>query len=338
MRSKYLALRILHQIRHDKRTLALMFAAPVLLLTLVFFVLNSSASEFTVGIVNAPLSYVDQLEENNVSGIYCSRGEAGKLLEQGDIDAYIEIVNNKSYIYIDGTNSSAARQVINKLETSRLSVSRSRPDLLSEVIYVYGSEDLEMFDNFGSALIGIIIFFFVFLVAGISFLQERTSGTLERLLSTPIKRWEVVAGYALGFGVVTVLQSFLVTLYVVYVLDVVMIGSIFLVLCVTLLASMTALTMGILISTAANTEFQMIQFIPIVIVPQIFFCGLFELSDLWEKVGYLMPLHYVADALTSVMIRGGGFRDIAIDVTVLLLLCIGFMILNTLLLKKYRRI
>ena len=212
MRAKYLALRILHQIRHDKRTLALMFAAPVLLLTLVFFVLNSSVTEYTVGIANAPLSYIDQLAENNVSGFYCSRGEAENLLEQGDIQAYIEIVNNKSYIYIDGTNSSTAQQIINKLEASKLSHTQSRPDLLSEVIYVYGSEDLEMFDNFGSALIGIIIFFFVFLVAGISFLQERTSGTLERLLSTPIKRWEVVAGYALGFGTVTVLQSFWVTL------------------------------------------------------------------------------------------------------------------------------
>jgi len=157
-------------------------------------------------------------------------------------------------------------------------------------------------------------------------------------LSTPIQRWEIVTGYVLGFGAVTVIQSLIITIFVVYVLDIMMIGSLWLVLLITLLSAMTALTLGILLSTLASSEFQMIQFIPIVVVPQVFFTGLFDLSPAWSIVGKFMPLYYVADALEKVMIRGERFPDIAFDVFVLLGLTLLFMTANTRLLKRYRRI
>jgi ABC-2 type transport system permease protein len=187
-------------------------------------------------------------------------------------------------------------------------------------------------------LIGILVFFFVFIVAGISFLQERTSGTLEKLLSTPIRRWEIVAGYTLGYGAVTVLQSILVSLFVVYVLGVILVGSLWLVLLVTLLAAISALTLGILLSTAANNEFQMMQFIPVVITHQIFLSGLFELSPFWTGVGKLTPVYYVAHALNEVMIRGSGFSVIWIDLLALTGYCALFMAINVLLLRKHRAI
>jgi ABC-2 type transport system permease protein len=101
---------------------------------------------------------------------------------------------------------------------------------------------------------------------------------------------------------------------------------------------MTALSLGMLLSTAATSEFQMIQFIPIVIVPQVFFTGLFDLSPEWAVVGKFMPLYYVADALDKIMIRGLGLTAIALDVGLLLGLTLIFMAANTLLLKRYRRI
>jgi ABC-2 type transport system permease protein len=161
---------------------------------------------------------------------------------------------------------------------------------------------------------------------------------MEKLLSTPIKRWEIVTGYVFGFGTVTVVQSAIITFYVIYILDVMMIGSLWLVMLVTLLSAMTALSLGMLLSTAATSEFQMIQFIPIVIVPQVFFTGLFDLSPEWAVVGKFMPLYYVADALDKIMIRGAGLSAIAYDVGLLLGLTLIFMIANTLLLKRYRRI
>jgi ABC-2 type transport system permease protein len=185
-------------------------------------------------------------------------------------------------------------------------------------------------------MVGIIVFFLTFLIAGINFLAERTSGTLEKLLSTPIRRGEIIAGYTFGFGILAVLQSLLVTLYVVYVLGMQVVGSIWFVILINLLTAVTALTLGILLSTLANSEFQMIQFIPIVILPQIFLCGLFDLSGGWEIVGYFMPLYYTTDALSEVMLRGHGIASIYPDLLVLSGLSLVFVLVNTMMLKRHR--
>jgi ABC-2 type transport system permease protein len=205
-----------------------------------------------------------------------------------------------------------------------------------KVDYVYGSADSTFFDNFGAPMVGIIVFFLTFLIAGINFLSERTSGTLEKLLSTPIRRGEIIAGYTLGFGILAVVQSLLVTLYVVYVLGMQVVGSIWFVILINLLTAVTALTLGILLSTLANSEFQMIQFIPIVILPQIFLCGLFKLSGGWIIVSYFMPLYYTTDALTEVMLRGHGIAAIWPDLLVLSGLSLIFVTVNTLMLKRHR--
>ena len=338
MRISAMVMRILRQMRHDKRTLALMLMAPILVLTLIRFVLEDTESEGRVAVISAPDSYVNALADYNIVTFHYDERDARIALERGEVDATIQIINGKSHIEIDGSDSARTKMVLNGLEMAKMNTGQSRPDLRSEVYYVYGYEDLSVFDNFGTILIGFMIFFFVFLVAGISFLQERTTGTLEKLLSTPIRRWEIVTGYVLGFGIITVFQSVLISLYVVYVLGVMMVGSLFLVLVITFCTAILALTLGILLSTAANNEFQMIQFIPVVVVPQVFFSGLFELSPVWEAVGKIMPLHYVADALNQVMIKGNGLSEIYVDLLVMILLSLLFMFANTLLLKRYRRI
>jgi len=338
MRIKAMAIRILQQLHHDKRTLALMLMAPMLVLTIIYFVLEDTEIEGRVAIISAPDSYVNSLADYNIITFYYDERDARIALEWGEVDATLQVINGKSFIEIDGSDSARAKMVLTGLELARMNAGFSRPDLWPEVYYIYGYEDLSTFDNIGTILIGFMIFFFVFLVAGISFLQERTTGTLEKLLSTPIRRWEIVTGYVLGFGIITVLQSILISLYVVYVLGVMMVGSIFLVLIITFCTAIMALTLGILLSTAANNEFQMIQFIPVVVVPQVFFSGLFELSPMWETVGKAMPLHYVADALKQVMIKGNGLSDIYIDILVMISLSVLFMFANTLMLKRYRRI
>ena len=338
MRVKALAIRILNQLRHDRRTLALMLFAPIILLTFVYFILGDSVPNVNVAIINAPAGFEDKLEEQNIRSMRCEENEARQALAKGEVIASISIVGGKSYIEVDGSNPTKAKIALAGLEQAKASVMLSRPDLKSEISYLYGQEDLPTFDNFGATLIGFIVFFFVFLVSGISFLQERTSGTLDKMLSTPIRRWEIVVGYVLGFGVFTVLQSILVSWYCVYVLKVMMIGSFTLILLITLLSAMISLTLGILMSTLANNEFQMIQFIPLVIVPQVFFSGLFDLPFGAKIVGYVMPLYYIADALTKVMIKGSGFGDIVWDLIIMLAYSVLFMILNTRLLKKYRRI
>ncbi len=341
MRIRAMTLRILSQLRNDKRTLALIIVAPLLVLTLIYFILNTTITDMAVGVVNAPQKYMEGLYENNLTPVRCTESEALKMLKDEKIIASVKMVSGKLYVDIDGGNTSKAKQVLAAIELAKKgmpSPTQERMDLKTEVNYVYGAGDLKMFDNFGSLFIGFLVFFFTFLISGISFLQERTTGTLEKLLSTPIKRWEIVTGYIFGFGAVTVVQSAIITFFVVYVLDVMMIGSLWLVLLVTLLSAMTALSLGMLLSTAATSEFQMIQFIPIVIVPQVFFTGLFDLSPGWALVGRFMPLYYIADALDKIMTRGQGLAAIAADVCLLLGLTLIFMTANTMLLKRYRRI
>lgn len=120
-----------------------------------------------------------------------------------------------------------------------------------------------------------------------------------------------------------------------------MVGSFALVLIITILTAMTALSIGTFISAFAENEMQMIQFIPIVIVPQVFFSGLFDLSTmtpLLQIVGRFTPLWYSADALRNIMIRGKGWSSIAFDVMILCIYCIFFIIANILALKKHRKI
>lgn len=369
MRIRALALRILTQIRHDKRTLGLILIAPLLILTIVYFIFNSSGTTFSIGVVNVPQSVVDRITSNEDLTITVTKytsAEAKAAVNDEKAIAVLDMSGTTPVIYLDATDAASAGKVTSLLKSAvmldsistirdALNILKERipqsllgnivlpqiPDVESatnswKVDYVYGSADSTFFDNFGAPMVGIIVFFLTFLIAGINFLSERTSGTLEKLLSTPIRRGEIIAGYTLGFGILAVVQSLLVTLYVVYVLGMQVVGSIWFVILINLLTAVTALTLGILLSTLANSEFQMIQFIPIVILPQIFLCGLFQLSGGWIIVSYFMPLYYTTDALTEVMLRGHGIATIYPDLLVLAGLSLIFVTVNTLMLKRHR--
>lgn len=205
---------------------------------------------------------------------------------------------------------------------------------------MYWVLDDVIFNQVGPVLLGYFAFFFVFLLAGVSFLRERTGGTLERLMASPIKHVEIVVGYVIGFAIFASIQAILIALYSIYVLEMNMQGSIFPVLVVTLLLSLTALTLGILLSTFTNNELQIIQFIPLVIVPQMFFSGVFDIDAMAEPLQWLsrfMPMRYGADALKEVMLSGGGFSDIYLEILLLTGLSLIFMILNLLALRKHRK-
>jgi ABC-2 type transport system permease protein len=207
--------------------------------------------------------------------------------------------------------------------------------------YVYGSSETTFFDVLSPVLVGFFVFFFVFLISGIGLLRERTTGTLERLMSTPIRRSEVITGYLAGYGIFAILQTIIVVLYAVNVLDITLAGSIWNVLLINLLLAFVALSLGILLSTFAASEFQMVQFIPLVVIPQIFFAGIFPiegLADWLQALSKIMPIYYGADALKGVMYRGETFSDVSDDLLALLVFAAVFIILNTLALKKYRRL
>lgn len=207
--------------------------------------------------------------------------------------------------------------------------------------YLYGDADSTYFDKMFPILIGFFVFLFVFLISGIGLLRERTNGTLERLLATSVKRSEIVFGYLVGYGLFAILQTLLIVFYAILILNIEVVGSIWWVLLINILIALAALSMGIFVSTFANSEFQMMQFIPIVAIPQVFFSGIIPLENItnWVSViGYLFPLRYAGDALTNIMIKGQGFEFIWFDVCILFVFIFVFTILNIVGLKRYRKV
>jgi ABC-2 type transport system permease protein len=342
MRIKAIIIRILRQFIHDKRTLAMMIASPMLILFLMSLVFNGDTYYPKVGAVNIPEPILLKLQEQGAEATAYSKEKAEMELQATRLDAIISMNATVPQIKLEGSDPSKNRAVMLLMqkalqELNTNAVKAPQPS----ITYLHGSENMAAFDNFGPVLIGFFIFFFVFLISGVSFLRERTGGTLERLLATPLRRWEIVVGYVLGFGIFTALQAALIAWFATSVLGLLMAGSFWYLLLITLLLALTALTLGTLISAFANNEFQMIQFIPLIIVPQVFFSGLFSMDTMsvWLRwLGKLMPLNYGADALRNIMIRGAGWDRIAFDVLVLLGFSLLFIILNILALKKHRRI
>ncbi|SFB03133.1 MULTISPECIES: ABC transporter permease [unclassified Bacillus (in: firmicutes)] len=342
MRVQALVIRILRQFLRDKRTMALMIFAPILVLTMMNLVFNGKSYAPKIGLIDVPVAIETQLEKTDAKiSTYETENQAKNHLKDGTLDGYVMFADGKPAIYLEGSDPSVNREVMETLQESLKAMVPKTPLTDIEVSYLHGSSDMSSFDNFGPVLLGYFVFFFVFLIAGVSFLRERTSGTLERLLSSPLRRWEIVVGYVLGFGIFTMIQAGIIAWYTIYVLDMMMKGSFFLVLLITLLLSFSALTLGIFLSAFANNEMQMIQFIPLVIVPQFFFSGMFNLdtiSDWLSWIGPLTPLYYAADALRDVMLRGYGWSEIYGDLLLLFSLSIVFMILNIIALKRYRKI
>ncbi|MDF2616930.1 MAG: type transporter family protein [Sedimentibacter sp.] len=337
MRVIAIVVRILLQLKHDKRTLGLMIVAPILVLTLMSFIFNGNVYHPKIGIINAPLSFVNKLEDKEASVARLDENNSEESLNLFEVDAVIDFKSGVPNIRLEGSDPAKNKSVLSLVQN----IMHPVPSFETDITYLYGYENMSSFDNFGPILIGFYVFFFVFLIAGVSFLSERNTGTLERTLASPIKRWEIVVGYLLGFGIFTIFQSALIAWYSIEVLDLMMVGSFVLVLIITILTAMTALSIGTFISAFAENEMQMIQFIPIVIVPQVFFSGLFDLSTmtpLLQIVGRFTPLWYSADALRNIMIRGKGWSSIAFDVLILCIYCIFFIIANILALKKHRKI
>jgi len=197
---------------------------------------------------------------------------------------------------------------------------------------IYGAQNADTFDALSPFFIGFFAYFLVFILTGISFLRERIGGTLERLLATPVTKGEIVLGYTLGFGIFATLQVVVLMAFTLMRIDLPAVGPLgpisvgmgvpsagspALAFLVAILLAIGAVSLGIFISTFARTEFQILQFIPIVIVPQALLSGIFwrieTLPSLLQPIARLMPLTYAADGLREVMIKGSGLDSPAVQ-------------------------
>ena len=344
MRIRALVKRIVLQLVRDKRTLALLFVAPLLILTLMHFLFTSNGDSSKVGIEGLSDEMIEQLEKVEIDVVtFQATTNIQDAIVENELDGYLVSKAGTLNLTIENTDPSRSKFLRTKIQQA-LAMGSGKSELMKGELktnYMYGSEDTTFFDVLSPILVGFFVFFFVFLISGIGLLRERMTGTLERLLSTPIRRWEIVLGYLIGYGLFAIIQTIIVVVYSVNVLDMVLVGSVWHVLIVNVLIALVALSLGILLSSFAASEFQMIQFIPLVIVPQVFFTGIIPISGMpeWlQMFSKIMPISYGANALKSIMYKGMGLSEILTDLVVLIGFATVFIALNIVALKKYRKI
>ena len=207
--------------------------------------------------------------------------------------------------------------------------------VLGLVAWTFSGTDV--LDRFGPLLLGLFPVTVLFLVTSVATLRERQSGTLERLMAGPVRRGDVVVGYALAFALVGAGQAVVLTGFTVLVLGMEVAGDLTGVLLVAVLDAVLGTALGLAASAVARTEFQAVQMMPLVLFPQLVLAGLFlpreEMPVVLEAVSRAMPLTYGIDALQG-LAAGGSLGDVRGSVGAVVLFIVGALVLGALSLRR----
>lgn len=392
MRILTISKKVITELIRDKRSLALMFIAPLLILWLMNVMFSASSDiTITLGTSGVKTGLVKKLDK--VSGVsvkkYPNVSSAKRALKKGQADSIIVKDGSRYVVTHANTDSSKTLLAKNALKAALIKQQTSQAKeqgqkmqkllkkqqaaiaklttALAKVTgqkaatakaknkqetasassvkivnhYQYGDKDTGYFAKIAPVLMAFFIFFFVFLISGMALLGERTSGTLDRLLATPVKRSDIVFGYLLGYGLLGFLQAVVICLAGIYILNIEIAGSLAAVVTVCVLFAFVALAFGLLLSTFAESEFQMMQFIPLIVVPQVFFSGIVPLSSMagWvQALGKILPLTYAGDAMTGIIMEGQSLAQVSGDLAALACFLLVLTSLNILGLKRYRKV
>jgi ABC-2 type transport system permease protein len=192
--------------------------------------------------------------------------------------------------------------------------------LLGMLAWIYA--DTPVFDSIGAPLLGVFPFVVMFLVTSIATLRERRTGTLERLLTLPLGKGDLLGGYALAFGALAALQAVVATGFSILVLGLDVAGSGWLLLLVAVVDAVLGTALGLFLSAFATTEFQAVQFLPAFILPQFLVCGLLvprdQLPGALHALSNVLPLSYAVDAMRTITTDASGTADVLADLAIVL--------------------
>jgi ABC-2 type transport system permease protein len=366
--------RVVQEIRRDRPSLGILFIAPILMTGLVTFIVRESQTPSVHVVIAGGGGQAGQLvvaglrvvlETHDVTVSNAADETAARdAVAAGTADVAIVLPANL------GTPSATITLVTNGIdpagEGTRLGIiqqaligaaASATGALVPTVTHatIYGVPTNDPIAPFAPAIVGFLAYFFVYILTGVSFLRERTGGTLERLMATPVTRGEIVAGYTLGFGLFATLQVAVIllwTLGTVHVpaigplpgfsvgLGVSIAGNALAAFVVVLLLAVGAVSLGIFLSTFARTELQVIQFIPIVLAPQFLLSGVLfpvgSLPDVLQPFVRVMPVTYAVDGLRQVFIRGADLTSSALlgDLGVLALIALFFATVASLTIRR----
>ena len=381
MRILAIAQKVFIELLRDKRTLLLLFAVPIFIMWLMNAAFSASTeTDVTIAVVGVSENITKSLDDvqHITARDFQSQDSAQDALEKEKVDAILSFKDENhyqvTYANTDPGKTTMTRQAINStlkqvqvqelidnlkkaqqasIQTQvqstegQMTQTTTSPDDSSQINiklsenYIYGDKNTTFFTKMTPILMGFFVFFFVFLISGMALLKERTTGTLDRLLATPVKRSDIVFGYMLAYSLVAALQTFVIVLSTIWLLDLEVLGNIGDVIIVNIIFALVALSFGLLLSTLAKSEFQMMQFIPLVILPQIFFSGIIPLdamADWVQSLGKFLPLYYAGHALSKIILNGTSILQLGFDISILLIFLLVLTILNVIGLKRYRKV
>jgi ABC-2 type transport system permease protein len=194
------------------------------------------------------------------------------------------------------------------------------------------------FDRLGAPMLGLFPFLTMFLVTSIAMLRERTTGTLERLMTLPLAKLDLLAGYGLAFALLATAQALITAAVAFLLLGLDAAGSSVLIIGLAVLNAVLGSALGLLASAFASSEFQAVQFMPAIVLPQLLLCGLLvprdQMADGLDAVASVLPLTFAFDALDDVAVRGSGLGGVTPEIAGLMGFCAAAVALGALTLRR----
>ena len=211
------------------------------------------------------------------------------------------------------------------------------PSLLVGLFAWLFSDQEGVFDQFGGPILALFPFIVMFLITSITTLRERRSGTLERLMTTPLAKSDFILGYALAFGLMAVLQAAITVSFAVWVCGLETVGPLWQLGLVAVVDALLGTALGLLASAFAQTEFQAVQFMPLLVFPQIILGGLFmprdQMPDVLHAISDWLPLSYAIDTINAVSAGDEGW-DVSGPLLIVVAFMLGALVLASLTLRR----
>jgi len=365
--------RVFRDVANDKRSLALLFLAPIFAMLVFGLAFSGDVEGVNVIIVNHDQGFTPPngnttylsnkiinhlnttaLNIENMSNLDDARqkvidGKASAVIvfpENFTKNAQLKTINasypNSAEITIQGDDSitnikDTILKTVNQAVSDSMTAEGVNPALNVTSDPIYG-KNADFIDFFVPGILAFVVYLLTTLLTLITFAGERSTGTLERVLASPVTEGEVVTGYAITFGTFGIMQVILLLVVAILVFNIMVVGNVFLAFLAVAILAVSCQALGILLSSLAKRPEQAIQFIPFIILPAFLLSGVFwpvqAIPEWLRPLSYLVPPTYAVDASRAVMLKGWGLSRIWPDLLALVLFAILFLVLAVWSLKR----